>query len=413
MLRRLLTRTVGLLMRYAAEPDDGDEWRLKKTIAVATAMFGTTAYFVYGLIYIAFNEPAAGVLVLVAGTLSWLGLVSYARFRHYRAHFYYWISLLAAVMFFASLLLGGLANSGFVTVWLLMVPLLTLVCMEPRFSFRGLAAVAALLLISALLEPFQRPSNNLPRAVVTVLYVLNVAGVGLFTLLTMYYYVQQNQLLSALVRKENAKAEALLLNILPREIAAILKNENRVVADQFDGASVLFADIVGFTPMSAAMAPAELVELLNEVFSDFDAMVDRFGLEKIKTIGDCYMAAAGVPRPRPDHARALTQLALDIRDHVCQHDYRGHKLAFRIGLNSGPVVAGVIGRKKFIYDLWGDAVNTASRMESHGTGGCIQITEATYQLIKDEFACESRGMINVKGKGQMPVWHVVGAKAAA
>jgi adenylate cyclase len=134
-------------------------------------------------------------------------------------------------------------------------------------------------------------------------------------------------------------------------------------------------------------------------------------LEKIKTIGDCYMAAAGVPRHRPDHALILTQLALDIRDYASQHEFRGQRLTFRIGLNSGPVVAGVIGRKKFIYDLWGDAVNTASRMESHGVGGFVQITEATYELIKNDFICESRGRVDVKGKGEMNVWYVLEKRA--
>jgi adenylate cyclase len=150
-----------------------------------------------------------------------------------------------------------------------------------------------------------------------------------------------------------------------------------------------------------------LVELLNEVFSLFDTLVGRYGLEKIKTIGDCYMVAAGIPQPRSDHAHVLTHLALDIRDYVSQCEFRGKRLAFRIGVNSGPVVAGVIGRKKFIYDLWGDAVNTASRMESQGAGGFIQITDATYNLIKDDFICEPHGVINVKGKGEMNVWYVL------
>jgi guanylate cyclase len=156
------------------------------------------------------------------------------------------------------------------------------------------------------------------------------------------------------------------------------------------------------------MEPTELVELLNEVFSYFDLLIDKHGLEKIKTIGDCYMAASGVPRPRADHAQVLTRVALEMRDYVSQHEFQGRKLSFRIGINSGPVVAGVIGRKKFIYDLWGDVVNTASRMESHGQGGRIQITRDTYELVKHDFVCEPRGTVNVKGKGDMEVWFVNG-----
>jgi guanylate cyclase len=150
--------------------------------------------------------------------------------------------------------------------------------------------------------------------------------------------------------------------------------------------------------------------MLNEVFSHFDLLVEKHGLEKIKTIGDCYMVASGVPRPRTDHAKALVALALEMDDFVSQREICGHKLSFRMGLNSGPVVAGVIGRKKFIYDLWGDAVNTASRMESHGQGGKIQITRATYELVKDDFVCEPQGTVNVKGKGNMSVWFVTGPK---
>ncbi len=191
----------------------------------------------------------------------------------------------------------------------------------------------------------------------------------------------------------------------------MLKNENRIIADHIEQASILFADVVNFTPLSATLSPIELVSLLNEVFSQFDTLVEKYKLEKIKTIGDCYMVAAGVPRPRPDHAQALARLALDMQAYVNQNEIQGHRLQFRIGINSGPVVAGVIGRRKFIYDLWGDAVNTASRMESQGAGGLIQITRSTYELIQHEFVCEPRGRISVKGKGEMEVWQIVNHNA--
>jgi len=160
--------------------------------------------------------------------------------------------------------------------------------------------------------------------------------------------------------------------------------------------------------MSAKMSPTELVELLNEVFSYFDTLVEKYDVEKIKTIGDCYMVASGVPRPRSDHAHVLAHLALDMRAFVKQRMFGEHKVSLRIGINSWPVVAGVIGRKKFIYDLWGDAVNTASRMESQGSNGTIQITRTTYELIKNDFVCESRGTVYVKGKGEMEAWQIRG-----
>jgi len=224
------------------------------------------------------------------------------------------------------------------------------------------------------------------------------------------YFVSQKDTTLELLHVERSKSEHLLLNILPKAIADILKNESRTIADQYDEVSILFADIVNFTPLSTLMTPVELVELLNDIFSYFDKLVEKYQLEKIKTIGDCYMVAAGIPQSRPDHAHILTQMAIEVRDHFESHQFHGRHLAFRIGINSGCVVAGVIGNMKFAYDLWGDAVNTASRMESHGMRGQIQITKATYELIKNDFVCEPRGVVNIKGKGEMEVWHVKGIR---
>jgi len=173
---------------------------------------------------------------------------------------------------------------------------------------------------------------------------------------------------------------------------------------------VLFADIAGFTPMSAGMTPAELVGLLNTIFTDFDTFVRELGLEKIKTVGDAYMVAAGVPAARPDHAHAIADLALRFRDHVAANRFDGQEIDLRIGINSGPIVAGVVGTYKFAYDLWGDVVNTASRMESGGVPGAIQITDATFELISDAFVCEPRGVISVKGKGEMNTYFLVGRR---
>jgi adenylate cyclase len=219
----------------------------------------------------------------------------------------------------------------------------------------------------------------------------------------LYYFVDKKNLFQA-------RSEMLLLNILPIEISNILKGEYRTIADQYDEASILFADVVQFTPLARSMSPMELVGLLDEVFMCFDLLVEKYRLEKIKTIGDCYMVVAGVPRPRADHAHALARLALEMQACVAEREFHGRQLAFRIGMNSGPVVAGIIGRKKFIYDLWGDAVNMASRMESHGQSEAIQITHATYELIKDDFVCETRGTIDVKGSGEMEIWHILGER---
>ena len=225
---------------------------------------------------------------------------------------------------------------------------------------------------------------------------------------------QNTSLLRALMADldaERAESERLLLNILPEPVAQRLKTEPGVIAERYEAASVLFADIVGFTPLSETLTAEEMVEWLNEVYSAFDGFVQRHGVEKIRTIGDGYMVAAGVPFPRDDHAEAITHLALDIKAYFeSLSPVHGHEATFRIGINSGPVVGGVIGTHKFQYDLWGDAVNTAARMESHGVPGRIQVTAATHDLIEDRFRCESRGRIEIKGKGEMETWFVVGER---
>lgn len=207
------------------------------------------------------------------------------------------------------------------------------------------------------------------------------------------------------------QSEKLLLNILPHTIAQQLKQGVYPIAESFPSATVLFADLVGFTQLSTEVPAVELVELLNKIFSLFDRLAERYGVEKIKTIGDAYMVAGGLPQPHPDCAKAIAQMALDMQREVRQLAAEtGIPLTIRIGINNGPVVAGVIGIKKFIYDLWGDAVNTASRMESHGIPGQIQVSEVTYFLLRDRFQFESRGAINVKGKGMMKTYLLLGLK---
>jgi guanylate cyclase len=199
--------------------------------------------------------------------------------------------------------------------------------------------------------------------------------------------------------------------VLPKEIAQILKEDDQNIATRFPAITVLFADVVGFTPLSQDLSPEELVGVLNEVFSYFDSLVDRYQLEKIRTIGDSYMVASGVPVPREDHAHALARMALDVVGYVPPGTGPATRpLVFRIGMSSGPAVAGVIGRAKFQYDVWGDTVNTASRMESHGVPGKIQLSPSTYDLVKDDFLCEPRGLVEVKGKGPMETWFLVGAR---
>lgn len=210
---------------------------------------------------------------------------------------------------------------------------------------------------------------------------------------------------------EKGKSERLLLNILPAPIADRLKQKEEIIADIFPEVSLLFADIVDFTPLSTQLSPENLVLMLNEVFSRIDGLTEKHKLEKIKTIGDAYMVAAGLPVPRSDHAAAIADMALDIRDTFSRYKKpNGETFSMRIGIHTGPVIAGIIGKKKFIYDLWGDTVNTASRMESNGVKGKIQTTPEICNKLKESYIFRKRGIIDVKGKGKMTTYFLIDRK---
>jgi class 3 adenylate cyclase len=243
-----------------------------------------------------------------------------------------------------------------------------------------------------------------------------IASTLTFATLILIIYFFYNDTLRAEedLAREHERSEGLLRNILPTSIATRLKSEKASIADGFAEVSVLFADLVGFTELSSRLPPAELVELLNRVFSEFDDLCERDGLEKIKTIGDAYMVASGLPVPRPDHAQAIAHFAFDMLDVVDRvNTSTGFSLSVRIGIHTGPVVAGVIGKRKFIYDLWGDTVNIASRMESHGVAGSIHVTAEVARRIGDEFEISDARTILVKGKGEMTTHFLLRPKSAA
>ncbi len=393
-----------------ADPGDTEDTRLQKSILVFSSLMMATMAVGWASIYFAFREYLPGAIPFGYAILSFLSIGRFARTRKYAFFRSSQLLLPLLLPFFLLLSLGGFQNSSAVVLWSLSSPLGALLFSGRRQANSWFIAYLALVVIAAILDPFGRPST-LPPALLTIFYVMNISCVSIFTFVLLQYFMSQKEATLRLLHLEQEKSEHLLLNILPAEVAAILKKEERVIADRFDTASILFADMVNFTPMSAQMKPEEVVGLLNDVFCYFDTLTEKYGLEKINTIADCYMVAAGVPRPRTDHAHAIAYMALEIRDCIRCTQFAGKQLTFRIGINSGPVVAGVIGRKKFAYDLWGDTVNTASRMESHGVGGFIQISEATYKLIQNDFICEPHGLLNVKGKGDMNVWYLLGKKA--
>jgi adenylate cyclase len=401
------------LARIGADPQDDDDTRASKALLVLISVLILPVALLWAVLYLALGSPVGWVplvyfAVLLAAIVVFSRTHDFARFLLVGQ-----VAILLAPTL-SMIPLGGFLDSGGVGLWGILAPLGALVFSDVRTAARWYVAYLVVFLGSGIAGELLGGSPGVPEWFTTTMLALNVAvgGTIVFTLLAVFAAQRRNAL--AALRDEQAKSESLLLNILPRSIADKLKAETQTIADQFSSASILFADVVDFTPLAERLPPAEVVGVLDHLFSHFDVLADRHGLEKIKTIGDCYMVAAGVPSPRPDHAQALALMALDMQAAMRSEDEVGHLgLGLRVGINSGPVVAGVIGRKRFLYDLWGDAVNTASRMESHGTSGRIQITKATKELVEDEFVCEPRGTIPIKGKGEMEAWYLVGRRANA
>jgi adenylate cyclase len=416
-LARLRAFADGALVRLArvgADPGDDDDLRARKALLVLISVLILPVAALWGALYLAFGSPV-GIVPLVYFAVLVGAILLFARTRDFTQLLRIGQVDILLAPTLSMIPLGGFLDAGGVGLWGILAPLAALVFSDVRDAARWYAAWVVVFLASGIAgEVLGSIPPPIPTWFTSTMLALNVVvgGAIVFTLLAVFAH-QRREALAAL-RREQVKAENLLLNILPRSIADKLKDETQPIADQFGAASILFADVVDFTPWSEQRQPAEVVGMLDHLFSHFDLLAERYGLEKIKTIGDCYMVAAGVPTPRPDHADALARMALDMLAAMRSADDVGHLgLELRIGINSGPVVAGVIGRKRFLYDLWGDAVNTASRMESHGTPGRIQITRATFELLGDEFECEPRGPIQVKGKGEVEAWYLVGPRRDA
>ena len=410
-IRAAADRITARLMLVGADPEDDDDLRARKALLVLISVLILPIAALWGALYLSFGSPVGVVPLVYFGIL--LGAIAVFS----RTGDFPWLLrvgqvdiLLAPTL--SMIPLGGFLLAGGVGLWGILAPLAALVFSDVRSAVRWYVAFIVVFLGSGIVGEVIGPVwQELPGWFTSTMLALNIAvgGTMVFTLLALFAS-QRSEALAAL-RVEQAKAENLLLNILPRSIADRLKAQAQPIADQFGSASILFADVVDFTPWSERLPPAEVVGYLDHLFSHFDELAERHGLEKIKTIGDCYMVAAGVPTPRPDHAGALALMALDMLDAMRSDEGVGSLgLELRVGINSGPVVAGVIGRKRFLYDLWGDAVNTASRMESHGTPGRIQITRATYELLTEDFECEPRGTIAVKGKGEVEAWYLIGPR---
>jgi adenylate cyclase len=395
-------------LAIGADPRDSADERFRKRLLVGVALLILPVGFVWGCLYYwVVGEHAVALTPWAYVTGSAISLAVFARTRNFPFLRTAQLLLILVTPALGMVMLGGLRESSSVILWSLLAPLGAVAFDRPGRAWPWFAAFVATILLALALSEVVRPNGaDLPNGFVRTFDVLNIVVVSFVAMLLLVTFARGRD-------SAQARVEILLLNVLPAEIAQRLQSDPNSIADHFDDASILFADVVDFTPLSSRLDAREMVRLLDRLFTSFDELVDRYEVEKIKTIGDCYMVAAGVPTQRPDHAHALARVALEMRECAknCLVDGADHDLRLRIGISSGPVVAGVIGRRRFLYDLWGDTVNMASRMESHGTPDTIQITRTTFALLQDDFVIEPIGLVDVKGKGPVETWRLVGQHA--
>ncbi|HET9671356.1 MAG TPA: adenylate/guanylate cyclase domain-containing protein, partial [Actinomycetota bacterium] len=347
-----LGRAATRLLRIGVDRQDDDETRERKALLVLLAVLIMPVSVVWGAVYLLFGS-LVGILPYVYLAVSVASLVVFALTRSFSLLLVMQLLDILVMTTTGQMLVGGFLPSGGVGLWGILAPLGALVFLDARRAVRWFGAFVAVFLGTGIAGEVLFADAGLPVGFTSTMLALNVIGAGAiaFTLLATFAH-QRDQAMTAL-REEQGRSESLLRNILPGPIADRLKAAAQTIADHVDAASILFADVVDFTPLSRRLPPAEVVGILDRLFSRFDELVELHGLEKIKTIGDCYMAAAGVPDPLPDHARRAARLALDMREVVAASAVDGQPgLQLRIGINSGPVVAGVIGTKRFLYDLW-------------------------------------------------------------
>jgi adenylate cyclase len=390
-------------VNIGALPSDSPELRARKSVLVLSATLMAILSFAWVGTYAVLGEWVQAAIPFAYQLASAASIYAFARTRRYVLFRESQLVMSLLLPFVLQWSLGGFQNSSAVCLWAITSPMGALLFVGARQAIPWFVAFAGLVALSVGLDPtLADGAPDIPQGVIVAFFGLTIVGVATTVFALLQYFVRARE-------EEQAKSERLLLNVLPAPVAARLKEQEGIIADDFPSVTVLFADLVGFTPLSERLSAAELVSLLDQVFARWDVLVAELQVEKIKTIGDAYMVAAGIPIPRHDHADAIAELALRMGPELARCSVAaGLPLQVRIGIDTGPVVAGVIGRAKFIYDLWGDTVNTASRMESHALPGTIQVTERVYELLRHRFDLQARGMVEVKGKGPMTSYLLTG-----
>lgn len=391
------------LVDIGGEPTDTEDDRLAKSILVGTALLVCALSPLWWATLFLLERPWSALIPggYMVMTLAWLAAVRRgAPFRPFLRSQMTMLVLPALLQWS----LGGFASSGGMIMWGFAAAMAAQIFSHSPWRWMG--AYAGLLVVSLAIDPWLATTvEPLTAGWSRAFFYMNLGGVALATILLIRYFISQRDRARSDLETERKRSEDLLLNVLPEPIAERLKRGESPIADISDSVTVLFADIVDFTPLASGMSASDVVVLLGGVFSHFDELSARFGLEKIKTVGDAYMVVGGIPEPLEDHVAAAVEFgfaALDVA--------RSAGLEMRVGIDTGPVVAGVLGMTKFAYDLWGDTVNTAARMESHGVPGHIQVTGRVRAALQGRYEFETRGEIDVKGKGSIETFFVKRAR---
>ena len=389
--------------RIGGKPDDEIEVALQKSLLVFSTLMMATLAIAWGSIYWYFDEPWAASIPLSYSLISFLSISVFAVIKRYRFFRFSQLALSLLLPFFLMIALGGFVNSSAVVLWSLTSPLGALLFADKRHALWWFVAFVVLVVLGAAFEvAVTLEENNLPPAIIRFFFVLNIAMTSVVVFVLTTYFVHGKAVALDQVEIERAKSDELLANILPRAIAKRLISYDRPIADRLENVTILFADLVGFTKFANVRSPESVVSLLDHIFSSFDDLADKHGLEKIKTIGDAYMVAGGLPEARPDHAACVADFALEAQELLGGlHAETDFDLSLRIGIHSGSVVAGVIGKRKFSYDIWGDAVNVAARLEVACSPGEILLSRMTRDLLEASHSLKEYGRLDIRGIGHL------------
>jgi guanylate cyclase len=398
-----LARVRDRLLRIGAQPAERPDVRTRRVALILIALAITVLATAWTATYLVLDRPLSAAVPFAYQVISVIGLVALATTRDLRLLRVTQIGAMLVLPFLLQWSLGGFINSSAMMVWAFVAPLAALVLYSPRQAVVVLAAYVVLTLVSGVLDPSVAASvAPFPNELRLLFFVLNIGFVSIVVYAALQYFVAARE-------RAQTETDELLHNILPVAIADRLKGGESRIADDFGAVTVLFADVAGFTPLARAAGAANTVALLDRVFSAWDELADRFGLEKIKTIGDAYMAVCGAPVARPDHVRAAADMALAMLPETARvASEMGRPLEVRIGMHTGAAMAGVIGKRKFFYDVWGDAVNVASRMETFGRPGRIHVSGAVEAVLRGQYRFEERGTMEIKGLGEMHTFFLLG-----